>query len=516
LSFSGSGASFQTVFANLEVQAAIFAVQSSQEADRQARKPTLKGKPMQQRTNHRSTAIVLGAILGMTSFATVADGQSTRSQLAAEQNWKTVPAGGEVARPADEDSITHWWTVFNDPVLTSLEERALKSNFDLRTALSSIEQARANRLSASGSLLPSVSVTGNASGGRGSSRSGGQVTHNNAAEIDASWEPDFFGRVRKNVAAYDVDIQTAQENLRNTMVSLTAELALDYVNLRSYQSQIAVTQSNLAKYRETYEMTRAKRDSGLTSDLDVEQALETVQSTEAMIPTLEINLQQTKNALAILLAQRPGSLDAELSEVKPLPVVPAEVAVGIPGDLVRRRPDVRSAERQVAAQFLRVGVAKANLYPSFSLSGTFLFGAQNILNVLTPASLGSTVAGSISQTIVNRRNLKAQVKLQNALLDQYEISYDSTLLGAVKDVENSLLAFGQDQVKRKSLASATQSAEQAAEISHELYASGLKDFLTVLDSERTLLTVQNNLVQTDATVDTDLIQLYKALGGGWK
>ena len=471
---------------------------------------------MQLRTNYCTTVIVLGAILGFAFVATAADCQSIQSQLAAEHNWKTAPAGGEVARPADEVTLAHWWTVFNDPTLTSLEERALKSNLDLRTALSSIEQARANRLSASGSLLPSVSVTGTASGSRASSRSGGQVSNSNSAEIDASWEPDFFGAVRKNVAAYDADIQTAQETLRNTMVTLSAEVALDYVNLRSYQSQIAVTQSNLAKYRETYEMTLAKRESGLSTDLDVAQALETVQSTEATIPTLEIDLQQTKNALAILLAQRPGSLDSELSEVKPIPVIPAEVAVGIPGDLVRRRPDVRSAERKVVAQSLRVGVAKANLYPTFTLSGTFLFSAKNILNVLTPASLGSTVAGSISQTIVNRRSLKAQVKLQNALLDQYEISYDSTLLGAVKDVENSLLAFGQDQVRRKSLASAAQSAEQAAEISRELYASGLKDFLTVLDSERTLLTVQNNLVQSDATVNTDLIQLYKALGGGWK
>jgi NodT family efflux transporter outer membrane factor (OMF) lipoprotein len=470
---------------------------------------------MLQRTNHTPTAVILGTILGLAFVATVADCQSIQSQLAAEQNWKTVPAGGEVARPADNAALAHWWTVFNDPILTSLEERALKSNLDLRTALSSIEQARANRLSASGSLLPSVTATGTASGSRDSSRSGGQVSHSNSAEIDASWEPDFFGRLRKSVSAYDADVQAAQENLRNTMVSLTAEVALDYVNLRSYQSQITVTQSNLAKYRETYEMTLAKRESGLTSDLDVAQALETVQSTEAAIPTLEIDLQQTKNALAILLAQRPGSLDSELSEVKPIPVIPAEVAIGIPGDLVRRRPDVRSAERQVVAQSLRVGVAKANLYPTFTLSGTFLFSAQNILNVFTPASLGSTVAGSVSQTILNRRSLKGKLKLQNALLDEYEASYDSTLLDAVKDVENSLLAFGKDQVRRNSLASAAQSAEQAAEMSRELYASGLKDFLTVLDSERTLLTVQNNLVQSDATVDTDLIQLYKALGGGW-
>jgi NodT family efflux transporter outer membrane factor (OMF) lipoprotein len=490
----------------------------------EVKKPTLKGK-MQQQTNHTSRAVVLGTILGLAFIATSAYCQSVQAQLAAQQHWKTIPAGGEVARPSDNAALAHWWTVFNDPVLTSLEERAQKSNFDLRTALSSIEQARANRFSASGSLLPSVTVTGTASGSRASSRSGvvagttsassGQASHSNSAEFDASWEPDFFGAVRKNIAAYDADIQTAQENLHDTMVTLTAEVALDYVNLRSYQVQLAVTQSNLAKYRETYEMTLAKRESGLSSDLDVAQALETVQSTEATIPTLEINLQQTKNALAILLAQRPGSLDSELSEVKPIPVIPAEVAIGIPGDLVRRRPDVRSVERQVIAQSLRVGVAKANLYPTFTLSGTFLFSAQNILNVFTPASLASSVTGSVSQTILNRRSLKGNLKLQNALLDEYEVSYDSTLLSAVKDVENSLLAFGKDQIRRNSLASAAQSAEQTAEMSHELYASGLKDFLTVLDSERTVLTVQNNLVQSGATVDTDLVQLYKALGGGW-
>lgn len=418
--------------------------------------------------------------------------------------------------PVDETALSQWWTVFNDPMLTSLEERALKSNLDLRSALSKIEQARASRQSASGSLLPSATFSGSASGGRASTRDGGSVTHSNTAEFDVSWEPDFFRSVHKNVAAYDIDIQAEKESLRDTMVTLTAELALDYVNIRLYQAQIAVTQSNLAKYRDTYEMTVAKRENGLASELDVQQALENVQSTEASLPTLETNLQQTKNALAILLAERPGALDAEFADVRPIPVVRGEVAVGIPGDLIRRRPDVKSAERRVAAQMMRVGVARANLLPTFTLSGAFTFGAQNILNVFTPATLGASVLGAVQQTILNRRSLKAQVKLQNALLDQYEASYDSTLLGGVRDVENSFEAFGQDQVKRKSLAAASVSAEQSSEIARELYASGLKDFLTVLDSERTTLVVQNNLVQTDAAVATDLIQIYKAMGGGWK
>jgi NodT family efflux transporter outer membrane factor (OMF) lipoprotein len=475
----------------------------------------LQGIPKHQEVHYRRAAIVVCMLLGIASAVTPADCQSIQSQISGTPTWSTPLTGGEVLGPVDEAALSHWWTVFNDPILTSLEGRALKSNLDLRTALSKIEQARANRQSASGSRLPSVSVTASASGARASTRDGADVTHGNNVEFDVSWEPDFFGRLRKNVDAYGVDIQAAQESLRATMVTLTAEVALDYVSLRSYQAQIAVTQSNLTKYRDTYEMTVAKRDSGLASELDVQQALENVQSTEATVPALETNLQQTKNALAILLAEQPGVLNAELSDVKPIPVIHGDVAVGIPGDLIRRRPDIKSAERQVAAQMLRVGVAKANLFPTFTLSGAFTFGAQNLLNVLTPASFGATVLGAVQQAILNRRSLKAQVKLQNALLDQYEASYDSTLLGGVRDVENSLEAFGQDQVRRKLLTSASVSAEQSAAMARELYDSGLRDFLTVLDSERTMLVVQNNLVQTDAAVASDLIQIYKAMGGGW-
>jgi NodT family efflux transporter outer membrane factor (OMF) lipoprotein len=491
-----------------------------------------KGTPPQQYIHYRRATTVACMLLGVASVVPLADCQSIQTQVSGTHDWSTTLAGGEILGPVDEAALSQWWTVFNDPILTSLEERALKSNLDLRTALSNIEQARANRLSASGSSLPSVTVMGSSTGNRSSNwltaanssggsltaanSAGGSLTAANSAELQASWEPDFFGAIRKNVASHDASIQAAQEGLRNTMVTLTAELATDYINLRSYQAQLAVTQSNLVKYRETYEMTLEKRRSGLAADLDVAQALETVQSTEATVPVLETSLQQTMNAMAILLALRPGALDTELAEPKPIPVVSADVAVGIPADLLRRRPDVKQAERQVAAQSLQLGVAKANLYPTFSLSATFLTSVENLLNVFSPAGIGSAVAGSVEQTILNRRALHAQVKLQNALLDQYEVAYDSTLLGAVKDVENSLYAFGKDQVKRKSLADAADSAEQAAEMSRELYASGKEGFLTVEDSERNVLSAQNSLVQANATVDTDLIAIYKAMGGGWK
>ncbi len=214
-----------------------------------------------QPAHYRRAAMVIGMLLGIASVVPLAECQPIHSQVSGTDKWNTPLAGGEVLGPVDEAALSQWWTVFNDPILTSLEARALKSNLDLRAALSKIEEARANRLSASGSLLPSVTFTGASSGSRASTRDGADVTHSNTAQFDASWEPDFFRGLHKNVAAYNIDIQIAQENLRDTMVTLTAEVALDYISLRSYQAQISVTQSNLAKYRDTYEMTVAKRQS---------------------------------------------------------------------------------------------------------------------------------------------------------------------------------------------------------------------------------------------------------------
>ena len=452
--------------------------------------------------------------------------------LSDAKNWNTGLAAGEVPKPVDDVALSHWWSVFEDPELTSLEERALKANLDLRKADAEIQQARANRDYNAANLFPSVTGsfsstgthTGSAVGGLtsgssfGASSLGGIAPWSsaNSAKIQASWEPDFFGGLHKNVASYEASTQAQQENLRNVMLTLTADVAQDYIDVRSYQEQLKVTKQNLVEYRQTYDMTVVKRDSGLATDLDAQQALETVESTEATIPSLDSSLQQTYNAISVLLAEKPGSIDAELAEVKPIPVIPPEVAVGIPADLMRRRPDIRQAERTFAAQWNQVGVAKANLYPTFTLSGTFLFSATNLLNVFDAKNLESSIAGSVQQTLINRRALKAQVRVQSAVLDQDEVAYESAVLGAIQDVENALKSFSAEQERRKSLAGAADAAENAAEMSRLLYAGGLKDFLTVLDSERTVLSAQNSLVQSDANVATDLVQLYKVMGGGWR
>jgi len=479
------------------------------------------------RTRWMVSALALGAILMSGCGLRARYQPPVAPQIQGDTEWDTQLEAGALAKPADDDALSHWWSVFGDPNLTSLEERALKSNLDLRKAQAEIRQARANRDYYSANLFPSVAgtLTGggsktayapSASGGSGA-YSGSSGGSSNSLEFQASWEPDTWGGIRKNVASYDATYQSQKESLRNTMVTLTADLALDYIDVRSYQAQLAVTSSNLVKYRETYEMTVEKRDSGLASDLDVQQALETVQSTEATIPTLETSLHQSLDAISVLLAERPGAVGRELAEVKPIPVIPLEVAVGIPGDLIRRRPDVRVAERQYAAQWMQVGVAKANLYPTLNLGGTFTASATSFFNVFTSSATAiSSVTGSLRQTILNRRALRAQVRLQNALLDQYEVTYESTVLGAIQDVEDSLKAFEAEQSRRRSLAQAADSARNAAEMSRTLYASGLKDFLTVLDSERTELSAEDSLVQSDATVAENLVRLYRSLGGGWQ
>ncbi len=440
----------------------------------------------------------------------------TSTPLAQAANWNIPLEGGVTAKPADDATLSRWWATLGDPVLTSLEERAVKGNLDLRQAEAKVRQARALKGAAETDRLPTVTASGGAAGNRSSSRLGsGELTQSYTAGVDASWEPDFYKRIRQSIEAYGADVEAAQEDLRGVLVSLTAEVALHYVDVRSYQSQLAITASNLKAQQETYDLTVARYESGLATKLDVEQARSNLESTRASIPTLEASLRKSANAIAVLLGEKPGAIDSELAEVKPVPVIPLEVAVGMPADLVRRRPDIRSAERQVAAQTARVGVAQADLYPSFKLSGNLGLTSITIANLFTPGGLAGSLAGSVQSTIFSRRKIREQIKVQDALLDQHLISYESTVLGALQDVENALSNFAKEQVRRKSLAEAAASAEQALTLSRGLYSAGLKDFLTVLDAQRSLLSLQTQLAQSDASITANLVRLYKALGGGW-
>ena len=371
--------------------------------------------------------------------------------VAASGTWITPPAGGVTFQPAEDETLAHWWSTLNDATLTSLEERAVKGNLDLRQAEARIRQARAQRNVYRSNLLPTVS----GSLSSGVTRSGNQDGPANVSQLystgfDASWEPDVFGSTRRTINAANADLAATVESLRDALVTLTAEVALNYVDVRSLQSRLAITRASIESQRETYNLAVSRYESGLATQLDVQQARTTLASSQAQVPSLETSLSEAKNRLAVLLGVRPGTLNAELEASAPVPSAPAQVATGVPADLLRRRPDIRNLEQQVIAQTARVGGAVSDLYPSFSLNGSLGLNSNLISQLLTPGALITSLTGGVAHTFFDRRRLRENIKVQDASLDQTLAQYESTVLTAIEDVENALQAFAKEQVRYNS------------------------------------------------------------------
>jgi outer membrane protein, multidrug efflux system len=430
--------------------------------------------------------------------------------------WQKDISGATSDKKAEQEILSKWWTTFNDPVLSGLMERAVEGNLNLKQALNSVRQARIQRGITETSLLPTVTSSGSA--GRTYAKDMmGDFTGTNSfrAGLDASWELDIFGGTKRSLEASDAELQATQESYRDALVSLLSEVALNYIEVRSYQARLMVAESNLKSQEETGNITKWRYQAGLTTGLDVENADKTLEQTRSQIPSLKSSLDQAKNRIAVLLGSEPGTLDSELAEYKPVPVAPKQIAVGIPADLLRRRPDLRKAERSLAAQTAKIGVAEAERYPKISLSGTIGLSALALGDFFSTDSLSTGVSSGISWPVYNAGKLMKNIEIQWAAQEQQLIAYKATLLTALEDVDNALSSYTYDQIKHESLQKASNSAEKAAEISRAQYSSGLIDFQSVLEAESTLLTYQDNLAQSDARIISDLVSLYKALGGGW-
>jgi outer membrane protein, multidrug efflux system len=409
------------------------------------------------------------------------------------------------------ESLARWWEGLGDPVLTSMIEQALRANPDLRIASARLRQARAQRNLAQANLLPSVSASGSVSGAK---RSKTDATADLSASIDASWEPDIFGGLKIAARAALADLAATEEDLHNTQVSLAAEVAINYVDLRDYQARLAIAQANLEAQRETLQLTEWRAQAGLVSSVDVEQARTSAASTSAQIPSLQTGIVQAEHRLAVLAGLQPSALAGQLDRPAPIPAVPAHIAVGIPADSLRQRPDVRAAEQRILAETARLAEAKAARYPNFSLRG--LLGTDVVTGALTGGtSLVASLVGSVAQTIFDAGRIRQQIEIQGAAQEQAVISYESTVLTALEEVENALVALEQDRRRLAALTTAVESSRNAALLSRQQYAAGLADFQTVLDTQRTVLAAEETLSATQANRTTDLIQLYKALGGGW-
>ena len=316
--------------------------------------------------------------------------------------------------------------------------------------------------------------------------------------------------------AAEADLEASQEDLRDVLVSLLAEVALNYVEVRTYQARLAVAEENLEAQDETYQLTQWRYQAGLSDELAVQQARYNLESTRSQIPTLRTGLEEAMNRIAVLLGEQPGKVHEELKKPVPIPVAPLKVAVGVPADVLRRRPDVRRAERELAAQTARIGVATADLYPKLSLSGSIGLEALSLNDLFSSATKTVSGGSQITWPIFNGGAIRQNIEVQSALQEQALIAYEAAVLSALEEVENALVAYAEEQGRRDALREAEEAAQKAVELAQQKYQAGLTDFNNVLEAQRSLLTFQDQLAQSEGTVTSNLVRLYKALGGGWK
>jgi len=414
--------------------------------------------------------------------------------------------------PSPTISLTQWWQHFNDPLLTALVTQALQANTNVRSAKAALQQARALRDVGAAGLSPSLSASGSAQRGK----SDGSDTGNSLrAGLDARWELDVFGARRSNLNASEAEAQASQASLADVQVSIAAEVALAYIQLRGQQAQLQIARNNLASQQETLQITDWRLQAGLTTSLELEQARTATEQTSAQLPTLQAGIGQTRLSLALLTGQTPDALQVLVTEPQPVPKIAGDWALSIPAQALRQRPDVQAAEQRIRAALSRVSAADAARYPSFTLGGSLGLSALSLSGLASGASVASALLGSISAPLFDGGAARAQVRVQEAALEQARVAYESAVLTALRDVEGALVSLQGDRARQLNLQNAATAAANAALLAQQRYASGLIDFQTVLQTQRTLLTAQDSVASTQAAISTDHVRLVKALGGGW-
>ena len=438
-----------------------------------------------------------------------------------------------------------WWDAFNDPELSSLIKRAHDANPDLQQAALRIDEARAQLKGVDARNLPTVNEDSSYArsklspngaldviGGGGPALTAqqasalgfpssnlGSFNHIPPFDLfqtgfDATWEIDLFGRIRRQVESAEAQELGLEEARHEVMVSVYAEIARDYITLRGVQRLIAITNDNLKAQQDAYNLTHAQAQGGETSNLDVESASAEVATTAAQLPALEDQEARLINGISQLLLLDPGALEGELSAPKPQPVNPKFVAIGLPSDLAKRRPDIRRAEHELHAATANIGAATADLYPKLTLSGSIGLQAIKFGKLADWGSHFYNFGPALSIPVFNGQTY-ANIEVQEIRQKEAALTFKTTVLGALHDVENSVSSYGAEQVRQHALQKAAEANEHSLSLARQRYQAGLSSFLDVLDAERRLYASQTDVVRSSVTIGTDLIQIYKALGGGW-
>jgi NodT family efflux transporter outer membrane factor (OMF) lipoprotein len=408
--------------------------------------------------------------------------------------------------------LAQWWQHFNDPLMTTLVTQALQANTSIRSAQAALQQSRALRDVSAAGLMPTLSTSGSMQRNRAN---GLDASNSFRVGLDASWEPDIFGGQRSALNAAEADTQALQATLADVQVSVAAEVALAYVQLRGQQAQLAIARNNLASQQETLQITNWRAQAGLTTSLEVEQARTASEQTSALTPLLEASIARTRHSLAVLTGQRPEALLKQLQPAQPIPQPASTLALDIAAQTLRQRPDVRAAELRITAALARVSVADAARYPGFAIGGSLGLNAQTLAALGNSAGLVSSLIGSLSLPLFDGGARRAQLLAQEAALEQARANYQAVVLSALRDVADALVALDGDRTRLTHLQSAAEAAGNAALLAQQRYSSGLIDFQTVLQVQRTLLTAQDSVASTRADIGLDHVRLYKALGGGW-
>ncbi len=448
-------------------------------------------------------------------------------EVEATDEWFTAV---EAEMSAQEPDIEKWWESLGDSTLTELIKGAELSNLDLRIAVSRVAETRALRGIAKGDLYPDRVLEGAYSYTKLSDNSvvGQIITGGTDGEVEpfelweasagSFWEIDLFGRIRRGVEAATAQFEATIEDYRDVLVSLYAEVALNYVDVRALQMRLNFARQNVTAQRESLELTRDRFEAGLTSALDVAQAEQNLAQTESSIPTLETGLNAALTRLAVLLGTQPGSLHGQLmSDGGDIPVAPDDIMVGVPADVLRRRPDVRRAERLLASQTALIGVAKADLYPTFSISGFIQSVAGSFTGMFEGdgSSIGWGVIPGFRWDLFKGGKIRNNIRVQEARTDQALLGYQQTILLAFEEVEDAIVAYDRERVRRGRLQEAADASQRAVDLVRTQYISGLTNFQNLLDTQRSLFRQQDELAESEGFVVQSLIRLNRSLGGGW-
>jgi multidrug efflux system outer membrane protein len=431
-------------------------------------------------------------------------------------------ANGSQTNFSSDETVAAWWRGFNDPLLNRLVDRALLANHDLRIAAARLREARALRSATVLESFPIVHAAGSYTKGVNSKDSmHGQPRDFREMELynagfDAAWELDVFGRVRRSMEASSAEVSALEAARGDLLVTLLAEVARNYFDLRGLQHEVEVARQNAENQRQTLELIEAKLKAGRASDLDVARARAQLNATLAIVPPMEAALKRATYRLSVLAGEPPLALEPELAAAAPLPALPALVQLGRPEDLLRRRRDIRAAERALAAATARIGVATADLFPRVTFNARLALEAGEVSGLGKSGADTYSLGPRISWAALDLGRVRARIKAAGARADAALAQYEKTVLAALEETEGALMEFGRVQTRCEYLTASARAAAEAVKLARQRYESGVADFLAVLDAQRVELSIQDQLAQSETRTATALVAVYKALGGGWE